>query len=492
MRLPNKLGQLERFKFFLGDAAVYGLGGALNKLLALFTFPLLARYFSIDQFGIIDLLNTSVVLLVTFLVFGQDSAVARFFYDDENSIRRRQVVSQSIAFQIIVFAIVCSVLWINSELISQKFSLKTDGDLIVKFIILQAPFFVLLNFSQGLLKWTFKRNKFLFISVGSTVATLIGLVLGLTLFELNIVGVFVIYFIVRGVFGLLGVFWVREWITWPKNFKLLKEMLPFAIPFGLICIATSFLPVFERNVALNYIGPDELGLFAAGAKVALIIGFPIYAFETAWGPFSLSIFKESDATRTYQIMLPFFTLFMCCTVLFLTSISELLLILLVSDKYAGAGIVVFAVCLTKVIQSIGGITGLGITLAKKSYLKLCSYLVMILFAFFIIPILSKNFGLAGLAFGSLIAMGIWAIIETYLSQLIHPIDWRFTPTILIVFITIIFGCLHQFTINSYKAIGISLIPLTGIAAIIFVAWFKLFDNTQRNWLINFLIQKLKK
>ena len=51
-------------------------------------------------------------------------------------------------------------------------------------------------------------------------------------------------------------------------------MLPFfAIPFGSICIATSFLPVFERNVALNYIGPDELGLFAAGAKVALIIGF---------------------------------------------------------------------------------------------------------------------------------------------------------------------------------------------------------------------------
>ena len=136
MRLPNKLGQAERLKFLLSDTVVYGLGGALNKVLALFTFPLLARYFGVEQFGVIDLLNTSVVLLVTFLVFGQDSAVARFFYDDENSIRRRQVVSQSLAFQIIIFFLVIPILWFNSGLIAQKFSLTTDGELIIKFAIL--------------------------------------------------------------------------------------------------------------------------------------------------------------------------------------------------------------------------------------------------------------------------------------------------------------------------------------------------------------------
>ena len=115
MRLPNNLGQLDRLKFLLNDAFVYGMGGSLNQLLALFTFPLLARHFGVEQFGVIDLLNTSVVLVVTFLVFGQDSAVARFFYDDDNSSRRRQVVSQSLAFQIIIFSIVIPILWCNSE-----------------------------------------------------------------------------------------------------------------------------------------------------------------------------------------------------------------------------------------------------------------------------------------------------------------------------------------------------------------------------------------
>ena len=378
MRLPSKLGQLDRLKFLLNDAVVYGLGGALNKALALFTFPLLARYFGVEQFGVIDLLNTSVVLLVTFLVFGQDSAVARLFYDDENSIRRRQVVSQSLAFQIIIFFLVIPILWFNSGLIAQKFSLTTDGEQIIKLLILQAPFLVLINFSQSLLKWTFRRNQFLFISVGSTVVSLVGLVFGLTLFEFDIVSLFTLYLMTRLTFGLLGVYLVRQWLNWPSNFKILKQMLPFAIPFGLICMATSFLPVFERSVALNYIGAEELGLFAAGAKVALIIGLPINAFETAWGPFSLSIFKENDATRTYQLMLPLFTVLVCCMVLFLTAISELLLFLLVSDEYRGAGIVVFALSLTKAVEAIGSMTGLGISLAKKSYLKLYSHLLMIL------------------------------------------------------------------------------------------------------------------
>jgi O-antigen/teichoic acid export membrane protein len=239
-------------------------------------------------------------------------------------------------------------------------------------------------------------------------------------------------------------------------------------------------------VALNYIGAEELGLFAAGAKVALIIGLPINAFETAWGPFSLSIFKENDATRTYQLILPLFTLFVCCMVLFLTAISELLLVLLASDDYIGASIVVFALSLAKAINAIGGITGLGISLAKKSYYKLYSYLLMILLAFLLLPLLSKNFELAGLAFGSLITIIAWATLETYLSQRVHPIDWRFTNTILILLITIIFGFLHQINLNAYTAGGLSIIPLLGILSIMFFAWVKVFDVAQRRLLLSLL------
>lgn len=89
MNESNKLSLGGRLKFLARDTAIYGLGGALNKAIALITFPLLARHFSVQDYGLIDLLNTTVVLLVTLLVFGQDSAVVRFFYEDTDTEYRR-------------------------------------------------------------------------------------------------------------------------------------------------------------------------------------------------------------------------------------------------------------------------------------------------------------------------------------------------------------------------------------------------------------------
>ena len=129
--------------------------------------------------------------------------------------------------------------------------------------------------------------------------------------------------------------------------------------------------------------------------------------------------------------------------------------------------------------------------AKKSYVKLYSYLLLILVAFLILPLLSKNFGLSGLAFGSLIAMGAWAIMETYLSQRIHPIEWRFAITILILLITVIFGFLHHITLDSYLFKGVSFIPLLGILSIMFLTWFKVFNVAERSSLTNSLFQKIR-
>jgi len=181
-----------------------------------------------------------------------------------------------------------------------------EGGSIVKLMILQAPFFLFINFSQSLLKWTFKKWHFLFISVGSAVVTMLGLVSGIAFFELNVMEVFAVYLITRAIFGLLGLWFVREWLIGPAGWDRLREMLPFAIPFGVICVMSAFLPVMERTMVQSLLGGFELGLYAAGTKVAMVIGLPVDAFQMTWGPFALSIFKESDAAVSYRFVLKIF------------------------------------------------------------------------------------------------------------------------------------------------------------------------------------------
>ncbi len=486
MTRPNTLDLGGRLKFLAKDTVIYGLGGALNKVLALITFPLLARHFSVADYGLIDLLNTSVVLLVALLVFGQDSAVARFFYETTDVAYRRQVVSQSLAFQAGGMVCVLPLVWVGAGHIGDVMSVGEDGEIILKLTVLQAPFFLLVNFSQNILKWTFQRRRFLFVSVGSAIATMIGIVIGTTFFDLTIAGVFIIYLAARAVFGLVGLWFVREWLTRPTDWDRLREMMPFAVPFGVICALSAGLPVMERSMVQSFFSTHELGLFAAGAKVALLIGLPINAFEMSWGPFSLALFKEKDAAASYQLVLKGFTVTIFGIVLGLSAFAEPIVTLLGSSRYEGAGVVVFGLAMGLAVQAIGSITSVGIVFSKKSYLVLYSYGAMVLVAAVAIPLLSMNFGLAGVAWGSLAGYLTKTIVETWLAQRAYPLDWNYTGPSMLAVAALLIGLFHQATFGRFEVAGLSMVPLLGVAALVISAWHILFDAAGRTKILSVL------
>jgi O-antigen/teichoic acid export membrane protein len=332
----NKLGHGGRLRFLAKDTAVYGIGGALTKLLSLITFPLLARHFSVQDFGIIDLLNTAVLLLSVLLAFGLDSAVARFFYENSETEYRRQIVSQALLIQVVILAFALPILWVNTDVIGSFIDAGPNSSIILHLLILQSPLFVLLGFAQSLLKWTFKRWLYMLISAGSVVMTVIGLVVGIVFFNFGVVEVFIVYLATRAIFAIIGLWCVRQWITIPAGWDRLKEMLPFAAPLGVICVMGALLPFMERSMVQSLLGAEDLGLYAAGAKVGMLISLPIGAFEIAWGPFSLSIFKEKDASESFRHVLRVFAVLVFAMVLALAALAGPVLRLLGSARYEGA------------------------------------------------------------------------------------------------------------------------------------------------------------
>ena len=78
-RDPKNLTRKDSLRFLLDDTIVYGGAAAFSKAFSLITFPIIARHFSTEDFGIIDFFAVFASFLGTLLIFGQDSAVARFF-----------------------------------------------------------------------------------------------------------------------------------------------------------------------------------------------------------------------------------------------------------------------------------------------------------------------------------------------------------------------------------------------------------------------------
>jgi O-antigen/teichoic acid export membrane protein len=480
---PADLSIKDRLGFLLKDSVLYGGAAAISKAFALITFPLLARHFSVADYGVLDYYLVLASLLVIFFIFGQDSAVARFFYEHEETTARCQLISQSLVFQLVGLALFLPLLWQSSDWLSTMLIGGSDRELLFKIVLLQLPFLLLINFSQNLLKWTFARSSFLTMSLGFTLVQASLLVIAVLVFDVGILGVLFVSLISNAVFGVLGIYYVRQWLATPRDFQYLREMLPFAVPFGVICVAAAFSPLLERTLIITLLGPEELGMYAAAIKIAMIIGLLISAFQTAWGPFSLSLYKKADAGETYNWVLKLFVLGMCGAAIVLTLLAQPLIHFLATDRYAGATVVIFPLAMGIVIQATSWITEIGISISKRSVLNLYAYATAVFATFCGIILMVPIFGFFGVGLGVFIGYACRAFVSSWLAQRAYPLPWQYTPVVAILGLTLVLG-LAALVAGKYWGQQAQTVGLILSLLVLFIAgWRILFRQIDRNNLL---------
>jgi O-antigen/teichoic acid export membrane protein len=481
-----------RLQFLLQDTALYGGAAAISKAFSLLTFPLLARHLSIEDYGIVDYFFVLGGLLAIFLIFGQDSSVARFYYEHEDSESRKQLISQSLIFQLAGVVLFLPLLWLYSDYLIGLLISATNHVGLFKIVLLQLPFLLLINFSQNLLKWTFSRTRFLIMSLGGTFVQVSLLLVALLYFDVGIEGVLLVSLASSAIFGALGLFFVRKWLTVPTQFNHLRKMLPFAIPYGVICIAGAFSPTLERTLTISLLGIESLGLYAVGVKIAMLMGMLASAFQTAWGPFSLSLYKRDDSINIYNWVLKLFAITVCVAVLTLTLIAQPVIVLLTTERFLGAEVVVFPLAMGLAIQATSWITEMGISISKRSYLSLYAYLVEILVTLAVIFLCAPLFGLFGVAFGVLSGQIVKAVTASWLAQKAYPLAWQYFPVAILMFFTTVSGLASIWMAKNFGLFVGNLMIVGAIFLVIGVGWRILFSQAEQKRLLDIMSSYLQR
>jgi O-antigen/teichoic acid export membrane protein len=484
------LSILNKLEFLAKDTVLYGAASAFHQIFALITIPIITRYFSVSDYGIVDFYIILSSFLVTVFIFGQDSAVARFFHDSENVFKRRNVISQALLFQFLGILIFLPILWIFSDNISNMVYQFSQSKIIFQLVLTQIPFMLLVNFSQNILKLTFNRSKFLIITLGLTLTNTILLVVGILFFKIDIADIFVISLITYIVFGLLGLYFVRHWLTIPENFQNSKHVMIFAIPFGIMSIIETIIPAMTRWLVNDLLGAESLGLFAVGMRVASIVSLYAAAFRTAWGPLSLAIYKEVNVIDTYNIVLKIFTWFICGGVVLLLLVADWVIILIASENYILSWVVVPLLVMGLSVQAISWITEIGISLSKKSYLGLYGYLVLLVTTFGLIHILAPIWQLYGVAIALMLGYIFKSLITSWISQKAYKLNWQYKGVILFSTITLLFVF---FGIYNKEIILNRLGFVVGVFLIFthfFIGWVLLFDKNEHEKIKTWVVNKL--
>lgn len=430
---PNRSGNLHRLRLLATDTLVYGVAAAISKSFALILFPFLTHNLSVADYGRFDLALYATQLFGLVVVWGQDSAVARLFFEDDTFSTRQQIISQALLTMTANFmlSVVGLFILLQTAFIWRAFGEKTPE--LIFLLFLYAPISGLLSFCQGLLKWTFDRNRYIAVALGVPASNLVLILLFARLHRLTVAGALSIMVGVAGLFACVGIFFIRRWIAVPRGTEYVRKLIPLAIPYGLIACISALSPLLERAVVSGSFGAYDLGLYAAAAKLASIVMMLSIAFQMGWGPFSYSIYKQPDAARTYSLVLRAFALIMCLTVLAVTAFSETLAALFAGARYKRAALYVFPIAMSFGVQAIGWITEIGIHLSKKTYLNLFGFGLFVAISLAGMLYLSHIVGILGVALGTLLGQIAMLATSAIIAQRAFRLDWAYgVPTVTVV------------------------------------------------------------
>jgi len=441
-----------KLAFLAKDTVFYGLFASLAKLSAFISFPIYARFFSKEQFGIIDVIAVVEYLLVILVVFGQDSGLARYFYDVKSDKERAQLFTLSLISQIMFAAVVLLAFYFLMPSVMSLYELPDNALPVLAILLLKVPGAFLLVTTINATKWLYRRKPFVILTMGSVFLSVIASVVTITQIDNSLTAMFYAQSIVYGVFALLGIYYCRDLLCKVSLHPKFIEMLKFSAAFGVIYLFAALIPSLDRAFIAKFLGLEMLAIYAVAVRISSFFRLFIQAFQTAWGPFSMLIFEKDDAKKTMDTVLFIYCMVIGIAMIGITWLTPSLLLVLAGDAYAQSAEYVIYIVIGLALQSIGWITGIGSTLAKKSIYNLYSYFAQLAFTLIGMWLTVDKIGIWGVLLSVALGNLIQASLLTYLSNKAQSISLSLGRPSIVIACAIVLSL----SVNFYNALQVSL------------------------------------
>ncbi|MDE6845858.1 MAG: oligosaccharide flippase family protein [Lachnospiraceae bacterium] len=291
----EKVKTPNRIKLFLENMLVYGLGGAIGKLIPFIMLPIITRLLpDTFYFGVNDISSLIVSFGQAVVIMGMYDAMFRTFFDVDSEEKKKEVCSTALRVVMGNIVIITLVFIVFGRYLTQIFyhEKKYYGLLWLSLISIICG--ALNGIISAPARMENKRSIFLISNITSSfisyTLSIILLIRGYYLTALP-VGTVVAN-------GLLLIFYLllnKKWFSLKKfNRGYLHEMLLIAFPLIPNMLLYWIFNSCDRMMITAYLGLEADGIYAAGAKIGQVSQLIYTAFAGGWQYFAFSTMKDDD------------------------------------------------------------------------------------------------------------------------------------------------------------------------------------------------------
>ena len=280
------------------NTSIYALGDIIPRLIGFVSLPILTRYLSPSDYGIVNYVNTLNTFLLALGFLSINTYFLVFFYRCKNKDEQKKLLGNLSSFIVLFNAIVAIVLLFFGE-----YFFKALGSNIPFY-----PYIIIAVFTNFFNLFSILPSALFRVLEKPMPLTILNISRGIIAFALTLVlviqydytalGVLYANLIVNFIFAFVFMYMIRNHIVWNLNFKQIKKVLAFSLPLVPGAIAYYLTTISDRILIDKYLSLDDLGIYSIAATIALILNIFSFGAYKAFEPY---IFKNWESDRFVPI-----------------------------------------------------------------------------------------------------------------------------------------------------------------------------------------------
>jgi len=447
---------LSALKSFFKDTVIYGIAAVLPRfinlaLVAVFTSVLGKADFS-DQ----TTWYVYAAFINVFLTMGIETAFFRYYATE---LDKGKVISSSYTILLVTSLLFLIFGWLLAGFATESLGFKDA--LFVKILVWITVLDTLAVIPFAYLRVTGRPVRFMVIKLTNiTVLFVITFFLLLMLPDLvhKYIDIFRIFGIKNdykpGVIHIISANLVSSLITllflfpeiikikWNIDKKLIKKLLTYGWPIMVGGIAYAINENMDKLLIQHLIDKESNGVYAACYKLGVFMTLYITAFRMGAEPFFFNHAHTDDATKKYSIIMTWFVIFGCFSMLFVTAFIDMLASLFIRNPIYLEGLfIVPVILLANLFSGVYNNLAIWYKLTDRTrfgmYISIFGAFLTIISLLIFVPIL----GIMGGAVATLFTYCSMVIISWYLGHKYYPVPYELNKIFLLITITIFLSAL---------------------------------------------------
>lgn len=392
-----------KFKLFIENFLVYGLGGIISKVIPLIMVPIITRIMpNTECFGISDMSQTIISFGSAIAVIGMYDAMYRMFFEKDDERYKKIVCSTTLMFTLGTSIIVFFIMIIIREQLAQWFF----GDRSLSYVIYLSAMATLVSATNQIIAApTRMQNKRKIFLVTNTISPLLSYGIAIPLL---LKGYYVIALplavVISGI-TMEASFYImnRKWFL-PKLFdkKLLKQLLAIAIPLFPNFLIYWIFNSSDRLMITNIMNVGAEGIYSVGSKLGHASQLIYTAFAGGWQYFAFSTMKEDNQVDSNSRIFEYLGVLSFIVSSFICALSYWLYRVLFIGEYVDGYIIAPYLFLAPLLQMLFQVACNQFLIIKKTwpnmFILLGGALLNIVLNLVLIPIV----GIEGAAIATLV------------------------------------------------------------------------------------------